>query len=79
MLLIKNANIHPMTGRPAFHGYLLADPPYIRKVGSGEPPPHLTDRDDLRIIDAKGDWLIPGLIDAHCHVGLFNEFDIRRA
>jgi imidazolonepropionase-like amidohydrolase len=73
VLLIKNADIHPMTGRPAFHGYLLADPPFIREVGSGEPPPHLTDHDALQVVDADGAWLMPGLIDAHCHVGLFND------
>lgn len=25
------------------------------------------------IIDAKGAWVMPGLIDAHCHVGIVEE------
>jgi imidazolonepropionase-like amidohydrolase len=24
-------------------------------------------------VDAGGGWLMPGLIDAHCHIGLFND------
>lgn len=73
MLLIKNATILPMTGQPAFRGYLLADPPLIREVSPGDPPSDLECTTGIDIIDAEEGWLLPGFIDAHCHVGLFND------
>ena len=73
MLLIKNAMILPMTGEPAFSGYIVIDPPLIREACAGDPPSSLLADSDSQVIDAAGGWLLPGLIDAHCHVGLFDD------
>jgi len=34
---------------------------------------NMTTKEDDIIIDAKGLWVLPGLIDAHCHIGLIEE------
>jgi imidazolonepropionase-like amidohydrolase len=73
MLLIYNALIMTMAGAAHQPGYLLADPPLIHAVGPGEPPPDLAAMDGVTALDAKGGWLLPGLIDAHCHIGIFND------
>jgi imidazolonepropionase-like amidohydrolase len=79
MLLIKNAMIATMKDVPqdgcdlAFRGYLLVQPPLIRAVGAGDPPADLAGAAGLTVVDAAGGWLLPGLIDGHCHTGLFND------
>lgn len=73
MLLIKNATIMTMTGEAPFRGYCLADPPRINAVGPGDAPSDLLKNADVSVVDGEGCWLLPGLIDAHCHVGLFDD------
>jgi imidazolonepropionase-like amidohydrolase len=79
MLLIRNAMIVSMKDVPqpgcdlAYYGYLLAEPPLIQAVGAGDPPAELLGMAGLTVVDAGGGWLLPGLIDAHCHTGLFND------
>ena len=73
MLLIYNACILTMAGEPIRHGYIWIDPPRIRAVGAGEPPADLLASHTGASLDADGGWLTPGLIDAHCHIGLFND------
>jgi imidazolonepropionase-like amidohydrolase len=73
VILIRNANILTMAGQVHQPGYLWIDPPLIKAVGSGEPPPELLSGYDGAILDAGGGWLMPGMIDAHCHVGLFDD------
>nr|WP_205911151.1 amidohydrolase [Clostridium sporogenes] len=29
--------------------------------------------EELQVIDAKGGWIMPGFIDAHCHIGIMEE------
>jgi len=69
MHLIKNATIMTMSGDEPFKGYLLIDPPLIRAVGAGEPPSEIYEASSGDVFDAAGAWMLPGLIDAHCHVG----------
>ena len=73
MQLIKNAMILTMNGDEPFTGYLLIDPPLIRTIGAGEPPAELSAMPACDTFDAAGAWLLPGLIDAYCHVGLFDD------
>ncbi len=73
MLLITNAQILTMAGEPVRNGYIWIDPPRIREIGAGEPPADLLARHTGPRVDAGGGWLMPGLIDAHCHIGLFND------
>ena len=40
----------------------------IRSVGSLPPDVNLGDVENVQVIDASGRWIMPGLIDAHCHL-----------
>lgn len=61
-LLIRNASIIDGTGQAPFDGDLLVRDARIAAVGSiGEEP-------GVQVIDASGLTLMPGLIDAHCHI-----------
>ena len=40
----------------------------IRSVGAVPGDLHLEDRENVEVIDAAGRWIMPGLIDAHCHL-----------
>ena len=40
----------------------------IRSVGNLPPDVDLEDRDNVRVIDASGQWIMPGLIDGHCYL-----------
>ena len=40
----------------------------IKSVGPVPADLNLEDRETARVIDASGQWVMPGLIDAHCHL-----------
>jgi imidazolonepropionase-like amidohydrolase len=61
-----------MAGPAIECGYLLAERGLIQAVGSGDLPEALRQSVD-EVVDARGLTVTPGLIDAHCHVGLFND------
>ena len=42
----------------------------IRSVGQLPGDLNLEDKENLEVIDATGQWVMPGLIDAHCHLSL---------
>lgn len=64
--LIKNAEILTMTGKNYNDGCILFDEKIIY-IGANKP------FDADKVIDAKGNIVMPGLIDAHCHVGMFED------
>ena len=64
--LIKNAEIITMTGENYKNGCILFDEK-ILYIGEEIP------QDADEIIDADGKIVTPGLIDAHCHVGMFED------
>ncbi len=66
MLLIKNGKILTMRGKNYEEGYVLIEDGKIKAVG--EQVPDLPD--NIPNIDAKGGWVMPGIIEAHCHVGI---------
>ena len=66
MKLIKNAHIITCSGASYENGMIAFDDK-IRYVGAS----YSGDADE--VIDAGGMYVIPGLIDAHCHVGLFGD------
>lgn len=57
-----------MAGKCYENGAVLIDGSKIVAVGDTiEVTP------DMEIIDAKGGWVMPGIIEAHCHVGITEE------
>lgn len=64
-MLIKNAKIFTMEGRPIENGWLLTQNDKIKALGEGEPAAF-----GEEIFDAGGGMLLPGLIDAHTHIGM---------
>ncbi len=73
MLLIHNARILTMAGPPIANGYIWIEKSQIKVVASGEAPAEIKEKPQIEVIDAGGGVVVPGLIDAHCHLGLFND------
>lgn len=68
-ILIKNAHILTMDEKKFENGWILFENGKIAAVQGME-----TDLPDAeRCIDAEGGWLLPGLIDAHSHIGLYED------
>lgn len=65
--IIKNAKVYTMAGEIIENGFVCVENGKIAGVGSMENAP------DGEAVDAGGGILLPGLIDAHTHIGLFNE------
>ena len=65
-ILIKQGNIYPMTDEEMFVGDILIENGKISKIARN------IDAKAEKVIDAKGLNVLPGLIDAHSHLGLFN-------
>jgi len=68
MILIKNAKVLPMSGPDIECGDILIDNGKIAQVGIGLKAPQGTE-----VIDAKGLWALPGFVDAHCHLGMWED------
>src|ERR1700729_3589570 len=67
-LLVRNARLFTMAPqqRDPFIGYLVvAEDGTITAVAAGDPPPGLNPE---KILDAHGDWIIPGFLSAHSHL-----------
>lgn len=75
MLLIKNGKIMTMAGVNYECGYILAGEGKIIKIGQdiSSLEQELKLDNDVEIIDAGGKYVLPGFIDAHCHVGLWED------
>ncbi|MCT4593815.1 MAG: amidohydrolase [Anaeromicrobium sp.] len=68
MILIKNAHIYTMGEKNYEHGALLIKDKKIEYVG-----PNLEEKDAEIVMDAKGKFVMPGMIDAHCHLGMWED------
>ena len=68
MILIKNANIHTMANECYESGMILIENGKIKAIGNSVEHENI---ENLEVIDAKGKFLMPGLIDAHTHLGMF--------
>lgn len=75
MLLIKNAKIISMSQKDNDCGYILIDDNgKISKVGNMSDLDKKTAKDkSIQVIDACNNYTLPGLIDAHCHVGMWED------
>src|SRR5215471_5009876 len=76
--VIQGATIITGTGSPAIrNGAIVVDGGRIRDIG---PRNEVKVPNNAQIIDARGKWVIPGLIDAHVHFsqsgGLYTRPDI---
>lgn len=68
--LFKNAFMLDCTGNePIESGWLAVEDGIIVETGVGVPRGFK----DTEIIDCKGNTLMPGLIDAHIHLNLFDD------
>ena len=68
-MLIVNGVIHTMDVGTVPNGFVQAEGGSIVRVGSMAELPQPADLSDF--IDAKGGHVLPGFIDAHCHMGLY--------
>ena len=66
-MLIYNGVVHPMDGPVIPHGYVRMEGGILQEVGPMEVCPAVEQGD----LDAAGGHIIPGFVDAHCHLGLF--------
>ncbi|WP_409069468.1 amidohydrolase [Clostridium sp. FAM 1755] len=69
MLLIKNGKIHTMNGEIHVNDCILINNGKIEKIAKKID----ASNEELQVIDAKGGWIMPGFIDAHCHIGIMEE------
>lgn len=69
-MIIKNAKVHTMAGKDYDPGCVLTENTIIKSVAE-----HISgsENTDGVVIDAEGCWVMPGLIDAHCHIGIQEE------
>lgn len=65
---ICNAKIFPMDGDIIENGYVTVENGRITAVGAMPPP-----RPEADALDAQGGWLLPGFVDAHCHLGMWED------
>lgn len=67
--LFINANIFTAEDENFKNGFLLTDDKTIAAVGDMKNAPSEADE----IIDCTGKYIYPGFIDAHCHLGMFED------
>ena len=68
MLLIKNGKIITMSDKNYENGCILIHDNKIVDILE-----YIEESDNMEVIDAKGAWVMPGIIEAHCHIGLSEE------
>ncbi len=68
-MIIQNAIIFTMAGPVIQHGYIQLQNGIIQSVGPMSDCPSGTDR----VLEARGCYALPGFVDAHSHIGLFED------
>ena len=66
-MLLINAKIYTMDAEIIENGFIFIKDKKINKVGSMQ----ALDLQDENTIDLRGKSVYPGFIDAHTHIGLF--------
>lgn len=68
-LVIRNGTLIDSNGGPPVDNQaIVVEGNRITSVGPVPGGMNLEDTDKVRIIDASGQWIMPGLIDGHCHL-----------
>ncbi|NMA95526.1 MAG: amidohydrolase [Clostridiales bacterium] len=68
MILIKNGKVLTMAGDILEKGDILVEDGKIVKVCED-----IKVDDKMEVIDADGMWVLPGFIDAHSHIGMYED------
>lgn len=68
MILIQNGMLFTMTNTPCMKGSILIKDGKIQAIGE-----NLSVPEDIEIIDATNCWVMPGIIEAHCHIGIIEQ------
>ncbi len=74
-MLIINGHIKTMAGEEYDTGYLHIRGGKIAEIGWGVPPKKLQEEEAAAgiLLDVQGALVMPGLIEAHCHMGITEE------
>ncbi|MBE7036686.1 MAG: amidohydrolase [Ruminococcaceae bacterium] len=72
MLLIKNANIITMDDQNYSNGYIIVENSTIKALGNMTEL-SCSETEFSELFNADGAMALPGFIDAHCHIGLWEE------
>src|SRR6201987_852619 len=68
-LVIRNGTLIDGSGKAASRNdAIVIEGNRIKSVGALPPDVMPEDRRNVQVIDAAGQWIMPGLIDAHCHM-----------
>lgn len=70
-MLIINGNIHTMDVKNYESGYIRIKGKLIEEIGDMSACPSAEEGE--RVLDVKGAWVMPGIIEAHCHIGIIEE------
>lgn len=68
MIHIKNGKLYTMAGEVIEKGSILIEHGKIIAIGESVEAPN-----DAEVIDAGGKLVFPGFIDAHCHLGMWED------
>ncbi|KEH90815.1 amidohydrolase [Clostridium botulinum] len=68
MILIKNGKIITMAEKDFENGCILIKDEKIQEIGE-----NIKVDGNVQVIDAKGAYVTPGFIDAHCHIGILEQ------
>jgi len=69
---VTGGYVVPVDGAPIEGGTVLVDGGVIVAVG---PAADVDVPDDAEIVDASGAWVLPGFVESHGHVGVYEEGD----
>ncbi len=69
-MLIINGKIFTMEGKPIDSGYIRIKGKLIEEIGSMSA---LKKKENEKILDVHGAWVMPGLIESHAHIGITEE------
>ena len=71
----KNSTMEHGTCRVIERGFIRTNGRYIEEVGEMSDLRPTTKEEDVKedVLDAGGAWVLPGIIESHCHIGISEE------